>query len=147
MFPKPNIYVETSSRLTPIHYLCLVSILGDIFAIVGCGVAVYNQQKLAMNYMLALDLLLIILINLLITLWFISSKKSDQYFEDQKKKYEVQENNATKQNINSNEKDDPKNVVKAESIIDDEDSKDDNLEINLGDSYKKFKTRKTKIST
>lgn len=40
--------------------------------------------------MVALDLLIIVVINMLITIWFVASQKSDEYYED-KVKYEVGE--------------------------------------------------------
>lgn len=42
MFPKPYIYVSQPSKLTPIHYLCIASIIMDILAVAGCGLLLYN---------------------------------------------------------------------------------------------------------
>lgn len=42
MFPKPNIYISNPSKLTPIHYLCLASLITDVFPIIACGLGVIN---------------------------------------------------------------------------------------------------------
>lgn len=42
MFPKPNIFISNPSRLTPIHYLCLASLITDLLPIVACAMGVEN---------------------------------------------------------------------------------------------------------
>jgi hypothetical protein len=57
--------------------------------------------------MLALDLLIVIIINMLITIWFVASNKPDEYYED-KVKYEVGDENATHENMSNGDKDNSK---------------------------------------
>lgn len=38
MFPKPSIHIEMQKNLTPVHYLCLATIILSIFPIIGAGV-------------------------------------------------------------------------------------------------------------
>lgn len=42
MFPKPRIHVEFSSRLTPVHYLCIASVFLSGFALAACGIILKN---------------------------------------------------------------------------------------------------------
>lgn len=42
MFPKPLIHVEYASRLTPIHYLCIASVLLSSFALAAAGLMLKN---------------------------------------------------------------------------------------------------------
>jgi hypothetical protein len=42
LFPKPNILVENQSKLTPIHYLCIVSMIVIILPLAASGVLIYN---------------------------------------------------------------------------------------------------------
>jgi len=81
MFPKPNVKIKIASKLTPVHYLCVASIIADIFPVTACGLGLYNVKQFSTLYMLCLDLMIIIAINIAITIWFVSSKKPDNYFE------------------------------------------------------------------
>lgn len=81
MFPKPNVKIRLASQLTPIHYLCVGSILTDIFPVTACGLGLYNLKPLSTLYMLCLDLMIIIGMNVIITIWFVSSRKNENYFE------------------------------------------------------------------
>ena len=42
MFPKPRIDVEFSSRLTPVHYLCIASVFLSGFALGATGIILKN---------------------------------------------------------------------------------------------------------
>lgn len=62
--------------------------------------------------MLSLDLMIVVIFNILITFWFVLSKKNDSYFDNEVKKGEATDNldngeiNVTKENIViKNEKD------------------------------------------
>jgi hypothetical protein len=77
MFPKPNIFVKDASKLTPIHYLCLTSICLDLMSVVACGLGLLKSQKLTNTFMLSLDLIIVIAINMAITIWFVAAKKPD----------------------------------------------------------------------
>lgn len=80
MFPKPHIQITISSQLTPIHYLCIVAIILDALPVTGCCLLLYNELPLTNLFMLALDYLLIIIVNLFLTIWMTSVKKDDNYF-------------------------------------------------------------------
>ena len=40
MFPKPYIHISNASKLTPVHYLAIASLIFDILPIVACGFAI-----------------------------------------------------------------------------------------------------------
>ena len=42
MFPKPNINVDSQTRLTPVHYLCIVSIILSVILLTAGGIVLYN---------------------------------------------------------------------------------------------------------
>lgn len=50
-------------------------------------------------FMLSLDLLMIIAVNIAISIWFVSSTKPEDYFEDDLKKYHIEEHNVTAENL------------------------------------------------
>lgn len=80
MFPKPAIHIPNPSKLTPVHYLCIVSIILDILPLAACSLAIYNEQAKTNLYMLGVDLLLIIIFNVIVTIWFVGCKKDDSYY-------------------------------------------------------------------
>jgi hypothetical protein len=80
MFPKPSIFVQDGSKLTPVHYLCLVSLCLDLLSVVACGLGLINSQKLSNTFMLSLDLIIVIAVNMALTIWFVAAKKPDEYF-------------------------------------------------------------------
>jgi hypothetical protein len=75
MFPKPSIYVQNASKLTPIHYLCIISMFLDIIVLVACGIGLLNAKNLSNTFMLSIDLLILILVNYVITISFVSISK------------------------------------------------------------------------
>jgi hypothetical protein len=42
--------------------------------------------------MLSIDLLIIIILNIAFTIWFVTTQKSDDYYEKDFKKYDAEEN-------------------------------------------------------
>ena len=42
MFPKPYVHISNPSKLTPVHYLCIASLLLDLLPLIACGLAIYN---------------------------------------------------------------------------------------------------------
>lgn len=42
LFPKPNIMVENQSKLTPIHYMCIASVMFTVLPLAAAGILVYN---------------------------------------------------------------------------------------------------------
>jgi hypothetical protein len=77
---KPAVRIENSSRLTPVHYLCIVCVIFDLLPIIACGLVLYTQQKWTPLFMLCLDLLMIIIVNIIITICFVASQKPDEYY-------------------------------------------------------------------
>ena len=77
MFPKPFIHISNPSKLTPIHYLSIISILLDLLPIVACSIAIYNEPTGSILFMLSVDLLLIIALNVIVTIWFVACSKED----------------------------------------------------------------------
>lgn len=81
IFPKPNIYVQNASKLTPIHYLCMITLCLDLLSVVACGLGLIYSQKLSNTFMLSMDLLIVILVNFAFTIWFVATSKPDEYFD------------------------------------------------------------------
>lgn len=42
LFPKPHIHVSDSSKLTPIHYLCILALILDILPLVAVCLGIYK---------------------------------------------------------------------------------------------------------
>ena len=75
MFPKPAIHINTPSKLTPIHYLAIASLLLDIIPLSACAIAIHNEPPRSNLFMLSVDLLIILALNLFISIWFIACRK------------------------------------------------------------------------
>lgn len=75
MFPKPDITVENQSKLTPLHYMCISSLFTSILPLVASGILIYNEYALTDLFMLGVDLLLIVVISLIFTIWMVSIDK------------------------------------------------------------------------
>lgn len=73
MFPKPKIEAENASNLTPLHYLCIGSIFVSIFPLIAVCVLIYNEYPLTDIFMLSVDLLIILIINILFSIWMVST--------------------------------------------------------------------------
>ena len=74
---RPRIPIDVASRLTPIHYLCISSAFFDILLFVASGIGIYQAQTLSSIFMLSVDLLILVIINILITVCFVVSSKPD----------------------------------------------------------------------
>jgi hypothetical protein len=85
LFPKPNVVVENQSKLTPLHYMCIGSLVLDFIPVIASGILIYNEIPLTDMFMLGVDLLVVALLNILITIWIVSVDKNDDYFESTKK--------------------------------------------------------------
>ena len=85
MFPKPKMQVENASNLTPTHYVCISSIFVSILPLIAAGLLIYNEYPLTDLFMLSIDLLLIIILDLIFSIWMVSMQKPDDYFESTKK--------------------------------------------------------------
>lgn len=75
MFPKPNIYVQNASKLTPIHYLCIFSLFMDVVSLTASGLGLTNAQKLSNTFMLSIDLIMVVVVNIVLTIWFVAGTK------------------------------------------------------------------------
>lgn len=104
MFPKPHLHISNPSKLTPVHYLCLASLLLDLLPLVACGVALYNEQSATILFMFALDLLILLALNLGLTLWFVTCAKDDAYYGDGVKKYHIEDRYGTNETVAGNDK-------------------------------------------
>ena len=85
MFPKPAINAQNSSELTPVHYVCGISIFNTILIAGAVGTLIYNEDPLTNIFMLSIDLLIIIILNVIFTIWMMAKSKPDEYFEEKKK--------------------------------------------------------------
>ena len=100
--------------------------------------------------MLSLDLLILVIFNSLVTIWFVASNKSDEYYED-KTKYEAGDQNATHENLsNCNENDRDNSKIKIVAIEDGEEYGNRMQEVEnvvLGsEQYKALRATKMKVS-
>lgn len=77
MFPKPNIYVQNASKLTPIHYLCIFSLFLDVVSLAASGLGLTNAQKLSNTFMLSIDLIIVVVVNIVLTIWFVAGSKPE----------------------------------------------------------------------
>ena len=71
----------------------------DLLPLAACIMALMNEQPLTNLFMLAIDLLVVILINVFVTIWFVSCKKPEEYFESEVKKYHAEDHNNTHEGI------------------------------------------------
>lgn len=86
--PKPRVHIENSSRLTPVHYLCIGTAIIDLLTLIACSLELHTQTLGNILWMLSLDLLIVVIFNIMVTIWFVVSTKPDEYYKD-KAKYEV----------------------------------------------------------
>jgi len=80
LFPKPYIHINIGSKLTPVHYLCITSLILDILPIAACAIAIYNEVAGNNLFMLSIDLLIVIALNIIITIWFVACSKPEEYY-------------------------------------------------------------------
>ena len=85
MFPKPSILVQNASKLTPLHYMCIATIFTEILPLAAAGILMYNAETLTDLFMLGIDLLILVILSLIFTIWIVAVDKPDDYFEGQKK--------------------------------------------------------------
>lgn len=146
LFPKPSVYVPNSSKLTPVHYLCVATIVLDVLPIAACSMAIYNEQPKTNLFMLAVDLLIIVALNVIFTLWFVGCSKADEYYDDDIKKYHLEDAHGTNETM-PNEK----NLSKAHMVPHDtynfteEDASSFKADA-LNASYNKLNLHQSKVS-
>jgi hypothetical protein len=140
MFPKPFIFVNNPSKLTPVHYLCVASLLLDLIPLVGCAIAIHNEPARSSLFMLSIDLILIIGFNIVVTIWFVACAKPEEYYETDIKKYHLEDNHHTTNETIANDKDFSKaNMAAQETYNFTDDEVNSSIHKGqLGDSYNKL---------
>ena len=72
------------------HYLAISSLILEIIPLSACVLGVMKEQGLSNLFMLSLDLLLVIVLNILVTIWFVACGKPEEYFDTDIKKYHIE---------------------------------------------------------
>jgi hypothetical protein len=80
LFPKPNILIDHHSKLTPLHYMCIGSLVGELILVATAGILIYNEIHLTNLFMMGIDLLAVALLDMLATMWIVAVEKSEGYF-------------------------------------------------------------------
>ena len=79
--------------------MCIASIFTSFLPLSAACILIYNEYPLTDLFMLGIDLLMIVLISLVLTIWMVSVDKPPEYFEGTKK-YTKEEINNTTENFN-----------------------------------------------
>lgn len=79
--------------------MCIGSIFTAVLPLITAGILIYSEVPLTNLFMLGIDLLIIVLLELIFTIWIVSVDKPDDYFESTKK-YSKEEFNQTTEGIN-----------------------------------------------
>lgn len=88
--------------------------------------------------MLCIDIILIVILNVALTLWFVLRGKSEEYYKDYVKKYHMEDqHNPTSEGI-PNEKDISKTNMVANESVNFEDDLNSSQNNEIGDSYKQL---------
>lgn len=77
MFPKPEIQVENSSKLTPINYLTVMTLILDVIPLAAGGLLVYKEYVGTNLFMLGIDLVLILILLVCVTIVMVAVPKPD----------------------------------------------------------------------
>lgn len=77
------------SRLTPINYLIIASIILDILPLVSSIYLIYKEQILTDLFMIGVDLLIILTLNLMVSIWVVAVPKSEDYYDNDIKKHNI----------------------------------------------------------
>jgi len=80
MFPKPQIPIDNCSRLTPINYLCIGTLVLDGIPLAAAVILIYKETAGTDLFMLGVDLLVVLAIMLVITIWMIAVPKADDFY-------------------------------------------------------------------
>lgn len=91
LFPKPHIHVSDSSKLTPVHYMCILALCLDILPLAAACLGIYKEPTGSDLFMLCIDLLIVLTFNVIITICFVASNKPDEYYTDPFKKYHLED--------------------------------------------------------
>lgn len=101
MFPKPEIQVDNSSRLTPINYLAAASVMLDMLPLAAAGLLVYREYPGTNLFMLGLDLMIVIVLVVVVTVWMVAVPKSQEYYASDIKKFNTEFNYRTEEDMNN----------------------------------------------
>ena len=80
MFPKPYIETDLPSQLTPVHYLCIGSVLLSGFSIGAASLMIKNEYPLTDLFMLGVDILIIEFILIIFSVWMVACQKPKEYY-------------------------------------------------------------------
>lgn len=100
MFPKPHIPVDNSSRITPINYLAVSSVLLDLITLSAAGLLVYKEYPGTNLFMLGVDLLIVLVLVAAITVWMVAVPKPEDYYLPDVRKFNMEDNYRTEEDIN-----------------------------------------------
>lgn len=98
--------------------MCIASVFTSGFALGAAGLMLKNQYPLTDLFMLGIDIIIIEAILIMLSIWMVATNKDDSYFENDTKKYHLQENQRTEGNVFDNT--DDKNMSKHNLQIRDE---------------------------
>lgn len=65
--------------------MCIASILTSFLPLSAACILIYNEYALTDLFMLGIDLLIIVIMSLIFTIWMVSVDKPAEYFEGMKK--------------------------------------------------------------
>ncbi len=65
--------------------MCIGSLFTALLPLTAAGILIYNEVPLTNLFMMGVDLLIIVLLELIFTMWIVSVDKPDDYFESTRK--------------------------------------------------------------
>lgn len=76
LFPKPYIPIGNNSLLTPLNYLLITTLVLDLLPLAAAVYLIYKETSGTNLFMLGLDLLIVLVLNLVLTLWIVAVPKN-----------------------------------------------------------------------
>ena len=92
LFPKPRIPIDNHTRLTPVHYLCIFSMLLEAIPIWASCLLISKEYPLTNPFMMGIDIMVVTVLNIIFSIWFVSVTKPQEYYDEGTKKYTLEEN-------------------------------------------------------
>ena len=77
---KPHLPVDHPARLTPINYLVATTLVLDIIPLSASVYLIYKETPGTNLFMLGLDLLLMLSLILVVSVWMVAVPKGENYF-------------------------------------------------------------------
>jgi hypothetical protein len=90
LFPKPEIPIDNPSRLTPVNYLVISSLVLDTIPLAAAIILIYKETTGTNLFMLGLDLLLVLSVILIVTIWMVALPKPEDYYSEDIKKTKLE---------------------------------------------------------